>query len=62
MKAASQTSSPHPIYLKSMSDFAKINEVWKLWLADAPVSARTTVETALAAEDLLIEITVCAAA
>ena len=62
MKAAPQTCIPHPIYLKSMSDFAKINEVWKLWLADAPVPARTTVETALAAEDLLIEITICAAA
>ncbi|MEO6624728.1 MAG: RidA family protein [Burkholderiaceae bacterium] len=50
------------IYLKSMSDFASMNECWELWLADAPVPARTTVETALAAENLLIEITVCAAA
>lgn len=50
------------IYLKSMADFAKMNECWEQWLAGTPVPARTTVETALAADNLLIEITVTAAA
>ena len=50
------------IYLKSMSDFAKMNECWEQWLTGSPVPARTTVEVALASESLLIEITVSAAA
>ena len=50
------------IYLKSMSDFSKMNECWEQWLAESPVPARTTVEATLASESLLIEITVSAAA
>lgn len=50
------------IYLKSMADFAKMNECWEQWLTDSPVPARTTVEAALASDSLLIEITVTAAA
>ena len=50
------------IYLKSMSDFSKMNECWEQWLTGSPVPARTTVEAALASDSLLIEITVSAAA
>lgn len=50
------------IYLKSIADFARMNEVWEAWLAGGPVPARTTVEAALASESLLVEITVIAAA
>ena len=49
------------IYLKSMADFAVMNECWEQWLTAAPVPARTTVQAALASESLLVEITVIAA-
>ena len=50
------------IYLKSMTDFAAMNECWEKWLDGAAGSARTTVGAALASDNLLIEITVAAAA
>ena len=50
------------IYLKAMSDFAAMNECWEKWLASAADPARTTVQAALASDNLLIEITVAAAA
>jgi enamine deaminase RidA (YjgF/YER057c/UK114 family) len=52
------------VYLREISDFAGMNEVWEAWLADmqAEAPARTTVEAALATASLRVEITVVAAA
>ena len=50
------------IYLKSMADFSAMNVIWEKWLEGGPVPARTTVQSALAIDNLLIEITVLAAA
>jgi len=49
------------VHLKSMSDFAKMNACWEGWLAGVAAPARTTVQAALAADDLLVEFTVIAA-
>lgn len=49
------------IYLKSMGDFAKMNECWESWVPTGCAPARTTVEAALAADSLLVEITITAA-
>jgi enamine deaminase RidA (YjgF/YER057c/UK114 family) len=50
------------IYLKSIADFATMNAVWESWMPQGCAPARTTVEAALAAESLLVEITIAAAA
>jgi enamine deaminase RidA (YjgF/YER057c/UK114 family) len=50
------------VHLKSMQDFAQMNACWESWLAGAAAPARTTVQAALATEDLLVEFTVTAAA
>lgn len=50
------------VYLKSMSDFSRMNECWEHWLEGYPAPARATVEARLADEDLLVELTVTAAA
>ncbi|MCL4745888.1 MAG: RidA family protein [Burkholderiaceae bacterium] len=50
------------IYLKSIADFAAMNVIWEKWLEGGPVPARTTVQSALAMDNLLLEITVVAAA
>jgi len=44
------------------SDFAKMNEVWDAWVPEGHTPARATVESCLALPELLIEITVVAAA
>jgi enamine deaminase RidA (YjgF/YER057c/UK114 family) len=49
------------VHLKSMADFAKMNVCWEGWLAGVAAPARTTVQAALATEDLLVEFTVTAA-
>ncbi len=49
------------IYLKSIADFAAMNAVWESWITEGSAPARTTVEAALAAENLLVEISVTAA-
>ena len=50
------------IYLKSIVDFATMNTVWESWMPQGCAPARTTVEARLAAESLLVEITIAAAA
>jgi len=50
------------IYLKDIEDFAAMNSVWESWTASGCAPARTTVQAALAAPQLLVEITVIAAA
>lgn len=49
------------IHLKSMDDFAVMNEVWESWLPEGDAPARTTVEARLASAALLVEMTVVAA-
>ncbi|MDB5980491.1 MAG: hypothetical protein JWQ69_1506 [Pseudomonas sp.] len=44
------------------ADFAKMNEVWDAWVSQGHAPARATVESTLALPELLIEITVVAAA
>lgn len=50
------------VHLKSIADFPAMNECWERWLDGYPPPARTTVEARLAADDLLVELTVTAAA
>ena len=50
------------IHLRSMDDFAGMNEVWEAWIAPGCAPARTTVEAALARPELLVEMTAVAAA
>ena len=49
------------IYLKDMSDFAKMNEVWDSWVPEGYAPARACVQAAMAREALLVEISVVAA-
>jgi len=49
------------IYIKHISDFAAMNEVWDAWVADSPKPARACVEANMAAPDILVEICVIAA-
>lgn len=50
------------VYLKHMDDFAAMNATWEAWMPSGAAPARTTVQANLASADLLIEITVVAAA
>lgn len=50
------------IHLKQIEHFAAMNAVWNAWLAPGSAPARTTVEARLALPDLLVEVTVIAAA
>ena len=49
------------VWLKSMSDFAAMNEVWDKWFEGVQPPARACGESALARPKLLVEITVIAA-
>ena len=48
------------IWLKSMSDFAAMNEVWDAWVADIEALPRTCVEAKLYDPRVLVELTVVA--
>lgn len=50
------------IHVRSMNDFATLNAVWDAWVPAGAAPARTTVQAALATDQLLVEITVVAAA
>ncbi len=50
------------VYLKHMEDFAAMNATWEAWVPSGAAPARTTVQANMASPDLLIEITVVAAA
>ena len=50
------------VYLRDITQAADANAVWNAWLADCAPPARTCVQAALANPDILIEITVQAAA
>lgn len=50
------------VYLKSMDDYAAMNEIWDAWTAPGAAPARTCVGSiALFASEALVEITVTAA-
>ena len=48
------------IHIKSMKEFALMNEVWDAWVEKGHEPARTCVEANMAAETVLVEITVVA--
>ncbi len=50
------------IHLRDISDFSAMNAVWDAWVVAGTAPARTTVQAALASDNLLVEITVVAAA
>ena len=50
------------IYLRTMDDFDGMNAEWDAWAPDGAAPARATVEARLASPQLLVEITVTAAA
>ncbi|WP_247670637.1 RidA family protein [Alteromonas sp. MMG017] len=49
------------IYLKTMDDFVKINDVWDNWIPEGYARARACVTGNMAREALLVEISVVAA-
>lgn len=49
------------IYVKTMSDFAAMNEVWDNWVPAGFAPARACVEASMARDALLVEISVVAA-
>ena len=49
------------IYIRDMKDFAAMNEVWDVWVADAPKPARACVEARMARPEILVELSVIAA-
>jgi enamine deaminase RidA (YjgF/YER057c/UK114 family) len=49
------------IHLRNISDFAAMNAVWEAWLPQGAAPARTTVQSVLASDSLLVEMTVVAA-
>ncbi len=49
------------LYIKNMSDFAKMNAVWDDWVIEGYSPARACVEASLARAELLVEVSVIAA-
>ncbi len=49
------------IYVKTMDDFAGMNEVWDNWVPEGHAPARACVQAQMAREELLVEISVVAA-
>ena len=49
------------IYVKTMDDFAAMNEVWDNWVNPGMAPARACVEAAMARPELLVEVSVVAA-
>lgn len=49
------------IYLKDMKDYGPMNEVWDAWMEEGHAPARACVRADMAAEDILVEISVIAA-
>ncbi len=50
------------IYIRDMKDFAAMNVVWDAWVADGEKPARACVEARMARPEILVELTVVAAA
>lgn len=49
------------IYLKEISDFVQMNEIWDNWVEDGFEPARACVEAKMARDTLLVEMSVIAA-
>ncbi len=49
------------IYLKDMSLFAGMNQIWDEWVINGAEPARATVQAAMAREEILVEMSVIAA-
>ncbi len=49
------------IYLKDMKDFAEMNEIWDAWVENGHEPARACVQSGMAREQLLVEMSVIAA-
>lgn len=49
------------IHLKDIKQFEEMNSVWDSWVEEGHAPARTCVEAKMAAEDILVEITIVAA-
>ncbi|MHA7881269.1 MAG: RidA family protein [Saccharospirillum sp.] len=49
------------IYIKTMDDFAAMNEVWDAWVPQGHAPARACVQASMARPELLVEISVVAA-
>ncbi len=49
------------VFLRSMQDFAALNQVWDAWVPQGHTPARATVESALATPDYRVEIVITAA-
>lgn len=49
------------VYIKNMSDFKEMNEVWDEWIPEGFAPARACVEANMARETLLFEVSVIAA-
>ena len=49
------------IYIKTMDDFAQMNEVWDSWVPEGFAPARACVQASMARDVLLFEISVVAA-
>ncbi|MBZ2169986.1 RidA family protein [Marinobacter sp. F4216] len=50
------------IYVRDMKDFAAMNAVWDAWIKDHPKPARACVEARMARPEILVEMSVVAAA
>ena len=48
------------IYIKDMSLFAQMNEVWDSWVVEGCAPARACVEASMAREVLLVEVSIIA--
>lgn len=49
------------VYLKNMSDFSDMNEIWDSWVPEGYAPARACVEARMARDEILVEISVVAA-
>ena len=49
------------IYVRDMKDFAVMNDVWDAWVPEGYAPARACVESRMARDELLVEISVVAA-
>ena len=49
------------IYIKTMKDFAAMNEIWDSWVNDGHEPARACVQAEMARPEILVEIVVTAA-
>ena len=49
------------VYLKNMSDFTAMNEVWDAWVPEGFAPARACVEARMARDEILVEISIVSA-